>query len=207
MALKSGELAKLKVDPRVYDGVRRWLDAAQVRDSSGRVDAAQYMYNPNALPAQRAIGRTPTVATSSMGMLMRMYMGMDRNDPALIRGSEFLLEHPPELGTEASPKRNTYYWYYASQVMFHMQGDAWKNWNERLRPLLIDSQTKTGPAAGSWDPNGRVADRWGEFGGRIYVTTLNLLSLEVCASLFTDLRANRRKITRNRPKTGADGVG
>jgi hypothetical protein len=33
--------------------------------------------------------------------------------------------------------------------------------------------------AGSWDPLGTVPDKWGPHGGRIYVTALNLLSLEV----------------------------
>ncbi|NUQ65569.1 MAG: hypothetical protein HUU20_24130 [Pirellulales bacterium] len=34
-------------------------------------------------------------------------------------------------------------------------------------------------ATGSWDPQGPVADRWSQAAGRIYVTTLNLLMLEV----------------------------
>jgi hypothetical protein len=33
--------------------------------------------------------------------------------------------------------------------------------------------------AGSWDPLGPTPDRWGQYGGRIYVTTLHLLTLEV----------------------------
>jgi hypothetical protein len=60
-----------------------------------------------------------------------------------------------------------------------MGGDKWRQWNERLYPILIDSQVKSGDQSGSWDPLGPVPDLWGEFGGRLYVTTLNLLSLEV----------------------------
>ena len=33
--------------------------------------------------------------------------------------------------------------------------------------------------AGSWDPLQPVPDRWGAHAGRLYVTALNLLSLEV----------------------------
>jgi hypothetical protein len=33
--------------------------------------------------------------------------------------------------------------------------------------------------AGSWDPTAPIPDRWGPHAGRLYVTTLNLLSLEV----------------------------
>ena len=32
---------------------------------------------------------------------------------------------------------------------------------------------------GSWDPLYPVPDRWGYFSGRLYVTTMNLLTLEV----------------------------
>jgi hypothetical protein len=63
--------------------------------------------------------------------------------------------------------------------MYHMQGEAWSDWNNKLRPLLLNSQNKTGVTAGSWDPGGAVPDKWGPHGGRLYVTTMNLLSLEV----------------------------
>jgi hypothetical protein len=71
--------------------------------------------------------------------------------------------------------------------MFHMGGDHWERWNDRLHPLLVNSQEQSGPMQGSWDPlaypagNRRIpiADRWGPHAGRIYVTAMNLLSLEV----------------------------
>lgn len=183
MALKSGELAKLKVNPETYVGVRRWLDAAQAPGpGKNQNDPSQYVYDPNAVDDTRFVrshGRTPTPATTSMGLLMRMYLGWDKQNPDLQRGAQILLDNPPQLGTGALKKRDTYYWYYASQVMYHMQGDAWRDWNNKLRPLLLNSQTKTGVTAGSWDPGGAVADKWGPHGGRLYVTTMNLLSLEV----------------------------
>jgi hypothetical protein len=75
--------------------------------------------------------------------------------------------------------QDSYYWYYATQLMFHMKGDYWKEWNSRLHPLLVSQQIQNGRFAGSWDPRLPAADRWGPQAGRIYVTTLNLLSLEV----------------------------
>ena len=60
-----------------------------------------------------------------------------------------------------------------------MGGEYWKTWNERLHPLLVDTQIKSGKAAGSWDPQSPVPDRWAMQAGRLYVTTMNLLSLEV----------------------------
>ena len=45
--------------------------------------------------------------------------------------------------------------------------------------MLRNEQIPEGPLAGSWDPRAPVPDRWGPHAGRHYVTTLNLLSLEV----------------------------
>jgi hypothetical protein len=63
--------------------------------------------------------------------------------------------------------------------MFQMQGDHWTAWNDRLRPLLQSTQVQDGPLAGSWHPDRPVPDRWAHAGGRLYITTLNLLMLEV----------------------------
>jgi hypothetical protein len=176
MALKSGDLAGLKIPPGTYDKVRAWLDSAQ----AGPRDSAQYVYNPNAPnTVKQRHGRRPTTTMTAVGLLMRLYTGWNRNDPRMVSGAKHLLEHLPAMGTATDPQRDTYYWYYATQVMFHMKGDYWKAWNEKLRPLLLEKQIQTGTMAGSWDPLGAIPDRWGPHGGRIYVTALNLLSLEV----------------------------
>ena len=137
----------------------------------------------------RAMSTTPSTASrkgaairthpamTSVALLMRMYLGAKRDDPALLRGADFIKDNLPQDTDDLS--RDTYYWYYATQVMFQLRGDYWKAWSERLHPLLVNSQIKIGELAGSWDPQGPVPDRWGTYGGRVYVTTMNLLSLEV----------------------------
>ncbi len=74
-----------------------------------------------------------------------------------------------------------YYYYYATQVMHHMGGDAWSDWNPRMRDTLIASQDKGMEAKrphqnGSWSPAG---DAHGGAGGRIMQTSLSMLTLEV----------------------------
>jgi hypothetical protein len=64
-------------------------------------------------------------------------------------------------------------------VMFHMGGEHWKQWNQALKQVLLETQLTEGEAAGSWDPMRPVPDRWSPQAGRIYVTTMNLLNLEV----------------------------
>ncbi|MEM9586600.1 MAG: hypothetical protein AAGA03_04910 [Planctomycetota bacterium] len=176
MALKSGELAGLEVQPETYAGIERWLDLAQ--ESPERAD--RYRYNPFAPDtASQRHGRRPTQTMTAVGMLMRMYTGWRRDRPAMKSAAEYLLKYPPQVGTIAAPQRDTYYWYYATQVMFHMGGDYWQRWNQSLNPILLESQVKVGDQAGSWHPDFPVPDRWSPYAGRLYVTTMNLLNLEV----------------------------
>ncbi len=176
MALKSGELAGLEVPRSTYDGINTWLDLAQ--QNKERPD--RYRYNPYAPDTQRQRhGRYPTPTMTAVGMLMRMYSGWQRDNPAMKSAADYLLENPPQLGTNVDPKRDGYYWYYATQVMFHMGGDHWKTWNSYLNPMLLQGQIKRGERAGSWDARRPVPDRWSPHAGRLYVTTMNLLNLEV----------------------------
>ncbi|WP_261364009.1 prenyltransferase/squalene oxidase repeat-containing protein [Stieleria tagensis] len=176
MALKSGELSGLDVSQASYDGIDHWLSLSS--ESEDRLD--RYRYNPFALdtPQQRH-GRVPTPTMTAVGMLMRMYNGWRRDEPAMQSAAEYLLKYPPQLGDRRRPRRDGYYWYYATQFMFHMGGDYWDRWNRFLNPLLLETQIKTGPEAGSWDPELPVPDRWSTHAGRLYVTTMNLLNLEV----------------------------
>ncbi|QEG43253.1 prenyltransferase/squalene oxidase repeat-containing protein [Roseimaritima ulvae] len=176
MALKSGDLAGLHVPDSTYQGIERWLQSAQ--QGVGRAD--RYRYNPYApINAQQQHGRQATRTMTAVGMLMRMYGGWRRDHPSMISGADYLAQSLPGIGTKQRPRRDTYYWYYATQVMFHMGGEHWTKWNRALNPTLVDSQIQEGENAGSWEPLGEVPDRWSAHAGRVYVTTMNVLSLEV----------------------------
>ena len=172
MALKSGELAGLPVSSECYDGVARWLDTA----SGPEGDRSRYVYLPGSLDRNK---RRPSLAMTAEGLLMRLYLGWNRQNANLIKGGDLLAANLPQFGSDEEPLRDAYYWYYATQVMFELQGEHWSAWNLRLRELLVDSQVQEGPLAGSWEPNHPVADRWTEAGGRLYVTAMHLLMLEV----------------------------
>ncbi|MEM9825010.1 MAG: hypothetical protein AAF958_00390, partial [Planctomycetota bacterium] len=176
MALKSGDLSGLDVPQQTYDGIERWLNLAQLSEDQ----ADRYRYNPFApdTDTQRH-GKWPTPTITAVGVLMRMYGGWRRDNPDMRSAADYLLNYRPTMGTTASPQRDAYYWYYATQVMFHMGGETWEKWNRSLNPILLESQVKDGPYAGSWDPMQPVPDRWARHAGRVYVTTMNLLNLEV----------------------------
>lgn len=152
MALKSGEMAKMKILPASLRGASYYLDSVQTDNG------ACYGYT--------GPGRRPS--TTAVGLLSRMYLGWDRKRPALKAGIEFL--------SKAGPNRNDmYYNYYATQVMHHWGGEPWDKWNKVMRKQLVDSQRKDDHAAGSWN----VADTHGRSGGRLYMTCLCVMTLEV----------------------------
>lgn len=62
--------------------------------------------------------------------------------------------------------------------MYHFGGEAWRNWGDKIRQTLIKSSHADAKSNlyGSWSSEGDV---WGKNGGRLMVTSMNLLTLEV----------------------------
>ncbi|MBL8826707.1 MAG: hypothetical protein JNM18_06940 [Planctomycetaceae bacterium] len=176
MALKSGELAGLEVPRGAYRLVEKWLNHAQGAGGN----PSRYAYRPR---SDQADQREPSHVMTAEALLMRQYSGWKKDNPNMVAGADWIRELLPRYGTPSSRfpygERDAYYWYYATQVMFQMQGDHWDAWNGQLRSLLIDSQVRDTELRGSWDPLRPVPDRWGRDGGRIYVTCMHLLMLEV----------------------------
>lgn len=160
MALKSGEMAGLDIPKSSYAGVATWLDSVESDESPGR-----FRYHPS---------KNVTDSMTAEGLLMRQYLGAGRKDGDLQAGASYLKSRAPR-----TDDRDVYYWYYATQVMFHMQGEHWDAWNAVLRDMLVDSQEKGGSGRGSWNPSTPTKDKWGQSGGRHYITCLNVLMLEV----------------------------
>ncbi len=176
MALRSAELANLHVPVDTWQRVDVWLEMAKASEECPEL----YRYNPLAPNTlSQGHGRRPTKTITAVGLLMRLYTGWRRDDLQMIAGADYLMNNLPAIGSLRDPQRDTYYWYYATQVMFHMRGPYWERWNAELHELLTSTQLQIGELAGSWDPWAPLPDRWAPHAGRLYVTTMNLLSLEV----------------------------
>jgi hypothetical protein len=157
MALQSARAANLNVPERTMLRASLYLDNCQ---SDG---GAQYAY---------MAGHAPTPVMSAEALLCRMYLGWTKKQkPALTRGAELLVER--HLPNRRDP--NIYYWYYATQTLHHFGGEEWDKWNLHMRDTLTQSQETSGHAAGSWTPRGDHAAA----GGRIYMTSLAVCTLEV----------------------------
>ncbi|MFG0294566.1 MAG: prenyltransferase/squalene oxidase repeat-containing protein [Maioricimonas sp. JB045] len=159
MALASARIAGLDV-PRKTRKMAGWfLDSVELENG------AFYGY----VKPQRK------VSTTAIGLLCRLYLGWSTERPAVRRGVQFLASRGPD-------RSNMYYNYYATQVLHHVGGQEWKDWNESMREWLVAAQEKNGHAAGSWattNENGSARDPHVGAGGRLYVTCLAILTLEV----------------------------
>jgi hypothetical protein len=157
MALKSGFMADLAVNKKTYRKASLFLDSVQ--SDSGAV----YGYQD---PGSKE-------ATTAIGLLCRMYLGWKKDNPALQRGVMILSNHGPSPG-------NMYFNYYATQVMRHWEGEEWDKWNLQMREQLVHIQAKQGHEEGSWFINsGGNADLGAGAGGRLYVTAMAAMILEV----------------------------
>lgn len=155
MGLKSGLMAGLSVPSTALEGAAKFLNMAG--NGSGGFGYTE---------------KGAGLATSAVGLLCSQYLGAKSDSPVMAGGVKMLMGNLPD-----KHKGNSYYYYYGTQVMHNIPGSDWDAWNRVMRKQLIESQIKQACAAGSWDPSG---DNWGkEAGGRIMVTALNCLTLEV----------------------------
>jgi hypothetical protein len=159
MALKSGQMSGLSVKKETTDGATKFLNSVMTSDGSG------YGYT----------GPQTTPTMTAVGLLCRQYLGWNYKNPMLIAGVNTLKAYPP------GAVNSMYYYYYATQVMHHMGGDNWEAWNPKMRDALVARQDKGkdpkhAHQKGSWSPEN---DAHGGQGGRIMITSLSLLTLEV----------------------------
>lgn len=171
MALQSARMARLEVPEENLKEVERFLDSVASENGS------KYCYQP---------GKAPGLAMTAEGLLCRQYLGWKRDDPRLAAGVSHLTQPDNLLNWD---HQNTYHWYYATQVLHHMEDDSWDKWNKIMRQRLPEEQVKSGPQAGSW--NGPPQDLWDGHAGRLYTTCLCTYMLEVYyrhLPIYSDLR-------------------
>jgi hypothetical protein len=156
MSLKSGLMAHLEVPSPTISRVEKFLNSVQF-DRGSRYG---YMTPQMRAPTQEA--------TTSVGLLLRMYTGWHRDRPSLYRGVAHLNKWGPS-------QTNMYYDFYATQVLHHWEGPEWQKWNKVMRDYLVATQSTESHENGSW----YFPDHLGDRGGRLYNTAMALMILEV----------------------------
>jgi S1-C subfamily serine protease len=160
-ALKSAKLAGLNVRAASFTAASKWLDSVAINGGT------EYTYQPGVFTA---------ATMTSAGLLCRQYLGAKRDNPMLTGGVSYLMNHLPD-----EAQSNIYYCYYANQVMHKWGGNEWDAWHGKMRDLLLRTQVRNADACanGSWDP---TKDAWGKYGGRVMMTSLAALILQVGSS-------------------------
>ncbi len=152
MGLKSAQMAGLQVPAVTLTKSKKFLSSVAKGKAGGL-----FSYMPEG---------GPTPAMSAVGLLCNQYSGMKRTDPAMVEGMNYVMSN---LG---GAKNDSYFLYYATQVMHNLPGPEWDTWNRNARKHLISTQIKQGCAEGSWPVSGHTA-------GPIMSTSIHALTLEV----------------------------
>lgn len=156
MALKSATAAALDVPAITMHKAQLFLDSVCASDLEG------YAYVPYS---------EPSATMTSVGLFCRQQVQSwgPRNARMLYGVDNWIKRNPP------GATKNMYYHLFATQVMRDFGGDAWKDWNAKMRDYLIATQDKTDrSSAGSWDSHGEH-----HTAGRLMQTSLCVLTLEV----------------------------
>lgn len=154
IALKSGQMGLLDVPATPFRRSGDFLKSAQVDGG------AQYRYMPG-----RRVGPGP----SAIGLLSRMYLGWERDRPAIRKGVRLLSRVGPS-------QEDMYFNFYASMVLSHFGGELWTDWNDKMKAILTATQAQKGHEAGSWYFDHHFI---GQPGGRLASTSLAALTLEI----------------------------
>lgn len=156
MILKSAQLAGIKPSDVVLSRAAKFVTSTASGTHGG-------------LSSYRPRERVTSTMTAE-ALVCRWFLAMPRGDALDGEAGDLLVM---ELPSADAP--NFYYWYYGTLAMHEIKGEHWRRWNEAMQRTLLESQRRSGDAAGSWDPD----SIWGGYGGRTYSTALGALSLEV----------------------------
>ena len=154
MALKSARLGGMKVPAAPFVKARKFLDGVGVKNKG-------FQYRP---------GWTPSSAMIAEGLFCEQILDAGVWNPKMEQCVELIQTRMP-----SARKVDFYYWYYGSLAMRQAQGEAWRNWNQKLKPLLLGKQILRGTHRGSWEPEGKNS----RVAGRVVTTAMGALSLEV----------------------------
>ncbi len=161
MALKSAVNAKLIVNAATIRGVDLFLLQHTKNDF-------MFFYNEGF--------NKPTASMTSIGTLLRIYRGWSKTDPSILKAIAYLSKEGPS-------SFDVYFNYYATQSLFQYGDKPWMEWNSVMRDYLVNTQEKSGHMAGSWWFPGNISNPASiianQTGGRLYITTMACLTLEV----------------------------
>jgi hypothetical protein len=155
MALANARACRFNVDADVFTQASSFLDSVQSGDgfTYGYVDKTK-----------------STPALNAIGLHGRLELG------ATFRGQA--LRDALEGVAMAGPSRDLYHDFFATQLLYRTKAAEWKDWNDKMVAMLLESQVTRGHEAGSW-LNGVNDGVAAKAAGRLYATSMAAMILEV----------------------------
>lgn len=173
LALWQGKVSGLTVPQSTFNGAETWFGEA----TDAKTRRVGYDKRASAKNVEKGKNEdwddheTLTAAATAA----RIFLGADKLETAVVEGAKLVAADLPAAEKKC---RDACAWHFGALALWQFAGPGdptWKKWNEALLKAVLPAQKKDGCTAGSWDP---AEDRWGWAGGRIYVTAMNVLTLE-----------------------------
>lgn len=154
MALHSISQLGFEIPEKTNQGMHRWL---KIVTQKGTLLSGYTSSSPkHAMTGEAAYGR--------------ILLGQQFTDKQVKQFDKYIMGYLP-----GKIKPDYYGWYYCTLALNQMQGSAWKQWNDKMRPYFEKSQHIGGDLDGAWKTN----TQWASRGGTIYSTSMACLSLQV----------------------------
>jgi len=166
MAMASAERAGVEVPLQTWTGIERFLRSVRRGQFGGLASYQQFSPMSTSMTAEALYCR----------LMLIEKLGGEVHERASNEATRQILTLAPNM-----KQMNLYYWYYATLALHHQQTaneqavTAWRQWNEALTTVLVESQIRDGANNGSWNPD----MEWGGYGGRVYSTAMAAMCLEV----------------------------
>lgn len=159
-ALKSAQLANVPIEQNVLTRAKEFIQGLSTGEHGGL-----FASDPDEKASPWA---------TAIGMLALRYFGAKSDDPAVAESRAFLMDNLP-----AADKPDPVYWFFGTQAMHLDPGPQWGTWNQQIRRVLKELQTKESCAVGSWFIAAPRQISLDAEGGRLANTALSALTLEV----------------------------
>lgn len=174
LAAAASPEVRIAVAGSAFEGIRRWL-----ADATGDRGEVSYLRRGVSSSSVRGAGdrfeRNEGLTASALWL--RLELGEDRRKDELVSAAKRLLWNLP-VWTEDGRSVDYLAWFSGTRALAAWgDRESWTIWSRRVLQVLALHQHRyhEGCLAGSWDPD----DKWGYEGGRVYATSMNLLTLGV----------------------------
>jgi hypothetical protein len=187
MALESARLSGIELPADVLPAAREYLELSY--------DQPNGWFRYNHKPSRVNSGWPTLPASTPAAAFCLQLLGRRGDDPMVQSAVDYTVERRPLRYRRYSDddfvlrgQGNVYFWYYGTLCCFLRGGDAWTQWNERLRTVLPKAQGDDG----SFAPIDVYADEAGDTqNDKSYTTAMCVLCLEVYYRYFTPLLLGR----------------